>query len=104
MGYEKGERTLDGLLNLGGQHLGPISPPTVIWQSYMQKVLQDKPIKKFEDVNVPQSLVPASADSARTSGTAVPAADAYPPGSEVPPGSTMPNPFLNNPFPDYSLN
>jgi penicillin-binding protein 1A len=104
MGYEKGERTLDGLLNLGGQHFGPISPPTVIWQSYMQRVLQDKPIKKFEGVNVPQSLVPASTDSARTSGIIAPAAGADLAVSEVSLGSAMPNPFLNNPFPDYSPN
>jgi penicillin-binding protein 1A len=51
MGYAEGGRTLDGLLNIGGQQLGPLAPPTVIWQNYMQKVLQDKPIKKFEGID-----------------------------------------------------
>src|ERR687885_168856 len=51
MGYAEGGRTLDGLLNIGGQQLGPLAPPTIIWQNYMQKVLQDKPIKKFEGID-----------------------------------------------------
>src|ERR687886_792197 len=55
MGYAEGGRTLDGLLNIGGQQLGPLAPPTVIWQNYMQKVLQDEPIKKFEGIDVPTS-------------------------------------------------
>jgi penicillin-binding protein 1A len=61
MGYAEGGQTLDGLLNIGGQQLGPLAPPAVIWQRYMTQVLKDEPVKKFEDVNVPQALGQTSA-------------------------------------------
>src|SRR5918997_832891 len=79
MGYEKGGQTLNGLLNIGGQQLGPLAPPTVIWQSYMKQVLKDKPVKKFENTYTPQSPPTASTPSpAEPLGGAIPA---------VPPGA-----------------
>jgi penicillin-binding protein 1A len=60
MGYEEGGRTLEGLLNIGGQQFGPLAPPTVIWQTYMQKVLEDKPIEDFKGVGSPQAPSPTS--------------------------------------------
>ena len=91
MGYEKGEKNLEGLLNMGGQQIGPISPPTVIWQTYMQKVLQDKPIKQFERANVPPSPIPAA--------TTPPASVAEPDGGDhVPQVNATPDYFLNNLF------
>jgi penicillin-binding protein 1A len=79
MGYEKGGQTLNGLLNIGGQQLGPLAPPTVIWQSYMKQVLKDKPVKKFENAYTPQSTTAASTPSpAEPPGGAIPA---------VPPGA-----------------
>ena len=60
MGYAEGGKTLDGLLNMGGQHVGPLAPPTVVWQTYMQKVLKGKPIEKFEDTNISQAPAPAT--------------------------------------------
>jgi membrane peptidoglycan carboxypeptidase len=92
MGYEEGGKNLEGLLSMGGQQLGPISPPTVIWQNYMQKVLQDKPIKKFESVNVPQSPGPAAVTSL--------ARGTEPVDGEVPQVSATPDYFLNNSFPN----
>src|ERR671921_897304 len=48
MGYAEGGQTLDGLLAIGGQQFGPLAPPPVIWQTYMQKVLKDEPMENFE--------------------------------------------------------
>ncbi len=106
MGYEEGGKTLDGLLNIGSrQQRGPLAPPIVIWQNYMQKVLQDEPVKEFEGVNVAQNLVPASTtDTARIPGATVSAAGASPVGDEIPPGSATPDLFPNNPSPDPSPN
>jgi membrane peptidoglycan carboxypeptidase len=77
MGYAEGSATLEGLLNIGGQQLGPLAPPTVVWQTYMTKILEDEPVKKFEDVNSPQTLAeatettsPSGARNTRTSGPA----------------------------------
>src|ERR671917_98563 len=77
MGYAEGGQTLDGLLAIGGQQFGPIAPPPVVWQTYMQKILGQKPIEKFEDVNSPQTLAeatettnPSAARNTRTSGPA----------------------------------
>jgi membrane peptidoglycan carboxypeptidase len=105
MGYAEGGQTLDGLLNIGGQQLGPLAPPAVIWQTYMNQVLKDKPIEKFEGISVPQtngstSTTTSSSDSTSstqsmdanasgetTSGAAPPesvTADSSP--SPIPPG------------------
>jgi penicillin-binding protein 1A len=92
MGYKEGGKNLEGLLSMGGQQLGPIAPPTVIWQNYMQKVLQDKPIKKFESASAPQSPVSAAETS--------PASGAEPVVGEVPQLYAVPDYFLNNPFPN----
>jgi penicillin-binding protein 1A len=67
MGFQEGGQTLDGLLNIGGRQLGRLAPPTVIWQNYMQRVLQDKPVKKFEGASAPQSPVPVSTTDPATS-------------------------------------
>ena len=58
MGYPEGGKTLEGLLNLGGEQLGPLAPPTVIWQSYMRQVLKDAPVEPFEGVDVAQTAAP----------------------------------------------
>jgi membrane peptidoglycan carboxypeptidase len=83
MGYAEGGQTLNGLLNIGGQQLGPLAPPTVIWQSYMQKVLKDKPIEKFGGIDSSQALV--------TGNTTTPAGGETPPNAastgSAPPGS-----------------
>ena len=52
MGYAEGGQNLDGLLAIGGQQFGPIAPPPVVWQTYMQKVLKDEPIENFEGTGV----------------------------------------------------
>jgi 1A family penicillin-binding protein len=78
IGYEGGGKTLDGLLNLGGQQNGPLAPPTVIWRTYMEQVLKDEPIKEFEGSVVPQTLTRVSttgstrATSASSPGTSLP--------------------------------
>jgi len=59
MGYAEGGATLDGLLAIGGQQFGPLAPPPVIWQTYMQKVLEDEPIENFEGVRISQPSTPA---------------------------------------------
>jgi penicillin-binding protein 1A len=95
MGYAEGGQTLDGLLNIGGQQLGPLAPPTVIWQNYMQKVLKDKPIEKFEGVDVSQTSVPSSTPTPASGGTPPSTA----PTGSVPPGS----PPDGTPPPDPSI-
>jgi penicillin-binding protein 1A len=59
MGYEEGGQTLDGLLAIGGQQFGPIAPPPVVWQTYMQKVLKDEPIESFEGTGISRPSAPA---------------------------------------------
>ena len=51
MGYGEGGATLEGLLNLGGNHLGPIEPPAVIWREYTRQVLEGEPAEEFEGVD-----------------------------------------------------
>jgi membrane peptidoglycan carboxypeptidase len=80
MGYAEGGQTLDGLLNIGGQQLGPLAPPPVIWQSYMQKVLKDEPRERFEDTNVSQSGTPTDATPAETTTITPQVTSAGPPG------------------------
>jgi len=88
MGYQEGGQTLDGLLNIGGRQLGRLAPPTIIWQNYMQKVLQDKPVKKFEatSTNIPQSPVPVNTTA--TAPTALPGSSPGPPINQ--PGELVP--------------
>jgi penicillin-binding protein 1A len=93
MGYAEGGKTLDGLLNIGGQQLGPLAPPAVIWQRYMTQVLKDEPVKKFEDVSVPQALGQTSATTspASTSDTTQPTdAGSSPDPSPSPPAEPDP--------------
>lgn len=80
MGYAEGGATLDGLLNIGGQQFGPIAPPPVVWQTYMQKVLEDKPIEKFEDVSISQPSAPTGETTTPVATTP----DAAPPPDPVP--------------------
>lgn len=51
MGYAEGGATLEGLLNLGGDYLGPVEPPAVIWRKYTRQILEGKPAKEFEGVD-----------------------------------------------------
>jgi penicillin-binding protein 1A len=60
MGYSEGGATLEQLLSPEGEALGSVGSPVTIWQNYMQSVLEDEPIRRFEGVDEPQSLVPAS--------------------------------------------
>ena len=68
MGYAEGGQTLDGLLAIGGQQFGPLAPPAVVWQTYMQKVLKDEPTENFEGARV-------SRPSASAGETTAPAAN-----------------------------
>jgi membrane peptidoglycan carboxypeptidase len=83
MGYAEGGATLDGLLAIGGQQFGPLAPPPVVWQSYMQKVLEDEPIENFDDVGTSRPSTPAS----ETTTPAATTPDAAPP----------PDPFVQAP-------
>ena len=102
IGYEGGGKTLDGLLNLGGQQNGPLAPPTVIWRTYMEQVLKDEPIKEFEGSAVPQTLTRVSttgstrATSASSPGTSLP--DGTTPQQVIPP----PDSAAANPSPNPS--
>ena len=106
MGYADGGATLEGLLNIGGQQLGPLAPPPVIWQSYMTRVLKDEPVEKFEGINVPQTTEeaakkpnPPDPSGSANNNTASP--DVTGPGI-VPPGiGTIPGPPY--PTPDTSM-
>lgn len=98
MGYAEGGETLEGLLNIGGQQLGPLAPPPVIWQNYMQKVLEDEPIEKFEDIGVSQTLEPSDATAPSSPPGAAPPADAEPSVSTTP-GSTPPQGVGSSPDP-----
>jgi membrane peptidoglycan carboxypeptidase len=60
MGYAEGGQTLDGLLAIGGQQFGPLAPPPVVWQTYMQKVLKDEPIESLEGTGISRPSAPAS--------------------------------------------
>lgn len=51
MGYGEGGATLEGQLNLGGNHLGPIEPPTVIWREYTRRALEGEPVENFDGVD-----------------------------------------------------
>ena len=97
MGYEEGGKTLDGLLNIGGQQNGPLAPPTIIWRSYMMQVLKDKPVEKFEDINVSQTLDSTGATNAE-SATTIPSAHVQPTGAtQPPPPSDAATPLSPNP-------
>ncbi|MDP8948821.1 MAG: transglycosylase domain-containing protein [Actinomycetota bacterium] len=102
IGYEGGGKTLDGLLNLGGQQNGPLAPPTVIWRTYMQQVLKDEPIKEFEGSAVSQTLTSVSptgstrAISASSSETSLPGGTT--PQQVIPP----PDGAVANPSPNPS--
>ena len=98
MGYAEGGQTLEGLLNIGSRtQQGPLAPPTVVWQTYMQKVLEDDPVREFgatEALNRParggSTVLERSTDGFPTTPPADPAnvpegASAEPPPS--PPGA-----------------
>ncbi len=87
MGYAEGGQTLNGLLNIGGEQLGPLAPPTVIWQSYMRQVLKDNPIEKFEGIEVSQPPAPAGTTNPSQSPSAV-----QPTSTEQPGETTTPEP------------
>ena len=58
IGYAEGGATLDGLLNLGGEQLGPLQPPTTIFQTYMRTVLEGEPVEKIEGIHGVQTIDP----------------------------------------------
>lgn len=78
MGYAEGGATLDGLLAIGGQQFGPLAPPPVVWQTYMQKVIGNKPIEDFEGVENSQTSAPAGETT-----TPAPLPDIVPPDPAV---------------------
>ena len=86
MGYGEGGKNLNGLLNVGSRtQQGPLAPPPVVWQTYMQRVLKDKPVKKFEGIDAQQTSVPAGDPRASLSGNS-------PLPGTVPPEGTAPVP------------
>lgn len=50
MGYAEGGRTLESLLGPESQQFGFVGSPTVIWQQYMESVLQGEKVQDFEGV------------------------------------------------------
>lgn len=71
MGYAEGGATLEGLLNLGDQYVGPIEPPAVIWREYTRGALGGEPAEEFEGVDTSRYDPPPPARSEET----VPAGD-----------------------------
>lgn len=64
MGYAEGGATLEELLDpQNGSMYGSVGSPEEIWRDYMQKALAGAPIKKFDNVDVPQTV-----DDARAAG------------------------------------
>jgi len=63
MGYGEGGATLESVLSPEGEALGSVGSPTIIWQNYMQEVLADEPIERFEGIDGPQSLISSSEGS-----------------------------------------
>jgi penicillin-binding protein 1A len=51
MGYAEGGATLEGLLNLGGNYVGPVEPPAVIWRDYTDQALEGVPAEEFDGVD-----------------------------------------------------
>ena len=57
MGYAEGGATLEGMLALDSRtQQGPYAPPTVAFQSHMQRVLEGQPVVPFEGVEGPQTI------------------------------------------------
>ncbi len=102
MGYAEGGATLEGLLNLGGNYVGPVEPPTVIWRDYMSRALAGEPAEEFEGVDTSRyEPPPPPPRPARQPGTVLPGATnpqpAFTPGTTVPqpavsPGIASPSP------------
>ncbi len=91
MGYAEGGETLAGLLNIGGQQLGPLQPPTTIFQTYMLRVLEGEPVERFEGVDGAQTIDPNRAASlgvpiTAPQGTTAPGAAT--PGANLPAGAS----------------
>jgi membrane peptidoglycan carboxypeptidase len=92
MGYAEGGATLEGLLNLGGDYVGPVEPPTVIWRDYMTRALEGEPSEEFEGVDTSRYEPPPPPPRPTQQPGAVP-------GSTVPqpapvPGTTAPQPMF----------
>jgi membrane peptidoglycan carboxypeptidase len=69
MGYGDGGKTLDGLLNIGSRtQQGPLAPPPVVWQTYMERLLRDKPAKEFEGIDIQQTSAPSADPRTPSSG------------------------------------
>ena len=88
MGYAEGGATLAGLLALDSRtQQGPIAPPTVIFQTHMQRVLQGQPVERFEGIEGSQTVTDNAEQIA--SGAASPESTLDPSG-----GSTVAQPPL----------
>ncbi|CAN5669777.1 PBP1A family penicillin-binding protein [soil metagenome] len=107
MGYAEGGATLEGLLNLGGEYVGPVEPPAVIWRDYTSRALSDEPVEEFEGVDTsrydPPPPPPRPARQPGAGGSTVPQ-PAVVPGATVPqptavPGTAPVNPSAATPAP-----
>lgn len=99
MGYAEGGATLEGLLNLGGKYVGPVEPPTVIWQDYMSRALAGKPSEEFEGVDTSRYAPPPPPPRPTRQPGAVP--ESTIPQPAVVPGSTVQQPATYPPDPTY---
>ncbi|CAN5657446.1 hypothetical protein BH24ACT22_BH24ACT22_12410 [soil metagenome] len=86
MGYAEGGATLEGLLNLGAQYVGPIEPPAVIWREYTRSVLEGEPAEEFEGVDTSRYDPPP-----RQEGKGVPGATTNTRTATVRSGNVTPN-------------
>lgn len=89
MGYAEGGATLEGLLNLGGDYVGPVEPPAVIWREYTKRALEGEPTEQFEGVNAarydpPQPTSQPVPQPGMTPGGATSTPNAAIPGSQQP--------------------
>ncbi len=107
MGYAEGGATLEGLLNLGGEYVGPVEPPAVIWRDYTSRALAGEPVEEFEGVDTsrydPPPPPPRPARQPGAGGSTVPQS-AVVPGATVPqptaaPGANAVNPSAATPAP-----
>lgn len=94
MGYAEGGATLEGMLNIGGDQLGPLAPPTVIFQTYMRRILGGQVIEKFEGVEGSQVLPPNRFTIPEDPATVVRPDAVPPPGAATPEGTSPGGPAM----------
>lgn len=101
MGYAEGGATLEGLLNLGGEYVGPVEPPTVIWRDYTSRALEGEPAEEFEGVDTSRyDPPPPPPRPAQQPG----ASESTAPQTVVVPGATVPQPAATPETPPVSPN